>query len=75
MNFCSFAQSEDPSSGNDSSQELLIAVPNTMGSETVCSLPMFLPPAHGPVRLTSFTSLPREESTPFQPAQTSKAAW
>jgi hypothetical protein len=75
MNFCSFAQSEVPSSGNDSSQELLIAVPNTMGSETVCSLPMLLPPAHDPVRLTSFTSLPREESTPFQLTRTSKAAW
>jgi hypothetical protein len=75
MNFCSFAQSEVPSSGNDSSQELLIAVPNTMGSETVCSLPMLLPPAHGLVRLISFTSLPQEESTPFQPAQISEAAW
>jgi len=50
MNFCSFAQTEvrPPSSfENEPSEELLIAVPNTMSSETVCLSPIsfyLLPP-------------------------------
>ena len=40
MNFCSFAQTEIKASSDSESEtedELLIAVPNTMSSETVCS--------------------------------------
>ncbi len=37
MNFCSFAQTDLPSN-DEGSEELLIAVPNTMSSETVRSL-------------------------------------
>lgn len=44
MNFCSFAQTALPSH-DDGSEELLIAVPNTMSSETVRISPslFFLP--------------------------------
>ncbi len=37
MNFCSFAQTALPSN-DEGSEELLIAVPNTMSSETVRTL-------------------------------------
>jgi ASTRA-associated protein 1 len=40
MNFCSFAQTELPSK-DEGSEELLIAVPNTMSSETVRPSPIF----------------------------------
>jgi len=41
MNFCSFAQCpvKNPTSEDSSSDELLIAVPNTMSSETVGPFP------------------------------------
>lgn len=41
MNFCSFAQIPLPSH-DDGSEELLIAVPNTMSSETVRLSPSLL---------------------------------
>jgi hypothetical protein len=73
MNFCSFAQTDLPSN-DESSEELLIAVPNTMSSETVRTLkpPLFYNLTTK--RSTSSTSPPTKESTTSPAHPPSKAA-
>jgi hypothetical protein len=74
MNFCSFAQTDLPSN-DESSEELLIAVPNTMSSETVRTLkppPLFYNLTTK--RSTSSTSPPAKESTTSPAHPPSKAA-
>jgi hypothetical protein len=55
MNFCSFVQTVLPSD-NESSEELLIAVPNTMSSETVRH------PSFSPLSLPRSSLLPLSKS-------------
>lgn len=79
MNFCSFAQADGKAISTSESEpenELLVAVPNTMSSETVISL--YLSPLFKylitPRLISSSFPLPNE-STQFPATARSKAVW